>query len=108
MRRILEHSHLDALECVLAGELTGAKRAEIGTAQADDDGLRVTIEADAWPDFVATLTDRQPLVAADAQCAAMIEHGIDDRLGDLLTVSILRIVQNRIDVIPGSGSGQRS
>src|SRR5262245_185369 len=83
MRRILEHSDVGGLECGLAGELSRAERAGVGTAQADDDGLRVTIEADAGPDFVAAFTDRQPFVAADAQPAAIIEHGIDDRLGDL-------------------------
>ena len=69
MRRILEHSHLDALDRFVARELAGTERAQVAAADAGDEGLRVGVETDARPHLVPAHADRQPFVRRSDRAA---------------------------------------
>src|SRR5947208_2521905 len=90
VRKPLPHSsfpvtrpHLDPLERVFTGNLTGEKCRQVAPAYADDDRGRVAVgRRQPRSIVVAPGGNGEPFSRTDAERAAMVEHRVHQRLLD--------------------------
>src|SRR5207247_10193383 len=97
MPAILEYPHLNPLERLFLRDSARQELGQVGSAETNDARARVAVSRrEPRPVVVALGRNGQPLVQADAERAAVRQHGVLQGLSDFGAIRFVRISQDRI------------
>src|SRR5438046_1856278 len=116
MRAILKYPHLNPLERLFLRDSARQELGQVGSAETNDARARVAVGGREPRPVVVTLgRNGQPLVLADAERAAVRQHGVLQGLGDFGAIRFIRIgedwiIRGRrlIGTGPSGGAGPRA